>query len=310
MGFRRSAVQIRPARPKSRVHPLSRGLHCKIVYNKVDSAGAGKYNAAVQPRVSAPSLTVAVFGLGEAGSAVAEDLARVGAQVVGWDPQPKRVPGAVPLAPHPAGAAAQADVILVLTTPSAALDVAESVRPVLRPGQVYADCNTTSPALKRRVGAVVEPSGALFADVALMAPVLGRGLRTPALASGPGAQALANRLGPLGLPVQVLGPEVGVAASRKLVRSVFMKGLAAAVWEALAAARALGCEEETYEDIQRTLLEADAQLLRRLVEGTRLHAARRVDEMRAACELLEELKVPPRVARASAKWLEELAGAP
>jgi 3-hydroxyisobutyrate dehydrogenase-like beta-hydroxyacid dehydrogenase len=267
------------------------------------------YNAAVRAETSTASLEVALFGLGEAGSAVAEDLVRAGVRVVAWDPQPRRLPKGVALAREPLEAVAAAHVVLVLTTPRASLQVAEALRDHLRPGQVYADCNSTSPAVKRQAAAVVHPSGALFADVALMAPVPGRGLRTPAVVSGPGAEALAARLGPLGMPVQVVGPEVGAAAARKLVRSVFMKGLAAAVVEALAAARALGCEQEVYRDISRTLEEADGALLRRLVEGTRAHAARRVDEMRAACELLEELGVPPRVARASAAWLEELAEA-
>lgn len=259
-------------------------------------------------RLSLASLTVAVLGLGEAGSAVAEDLARAGVRVVGWDPQPKRLPEGVRLAEDPHAAVEDAEVILVLTTPSASLAVASAVGERLRPGQVYADCNSTSPAVKRQVARLLESSGALFADVALMAPVPGRGVRTPALASGPGAQALADRLAPLGMPVRVLGPEVGLAAARKLVRSVFTKGLAASVLEALVAARALGCEREVLEDISKTLEEADAALLHRLVEGTRQHAARRADEMRAACELLDELGVPARVARACVAWLEDLAG--
>jgi len=251
---------------------------------------------------------VAILGLGEAGSAVAGDLARVGVRVVGWDPQPKRLPEGVHLAEDLHTAVVDAEVVLVLTTPTSALEVASAVCGRLRPGQVYAECNTTSPAVKRRIAGVLDSSGALFADVALMAPVPGRGLRTPALASGPGAQALADQLGPLGMPVRVLGPEVGMAAARKLVRSVFMKGLAASILEALAAARALGWEREVGEDISKTLEEADRDLFHRLVEGTHQHAARRADEMRAACELLEDLGVPARVSRACVAWLEDLAG--
>jgi len=250
---------------------------------------------------------VAVYGLGEAGSALAEDLGRAGLRVTAWDPHPKRLPERVILAQAPEAAVEGAEVVLVLTTPRASIQVAETLRDHLRPGQVYADCNSTSPAVKRQAAALVEPSGALFADVALMAPVPGRGIRTPALASGPGAEILAERLGPLGMPVQVLGPQVGLAASRKLVRSVFTKGMAAAAVEALQAARALGCEDEVYADMARTLQEADEAFLRRLLEGTRQHASRRVEEMQAVCELVEELGVPSRVARASLGWMEELA---
>lgn len=49
-------------------------------------------------------------------------------------------------------------------------------------------------------------------------------------------------------------------------------------------------------------------LLTRLLEGSRRHAVRRIDEMQAASLLLSELGVEPRVARSAVGWLEELAG--
>ncbi len=73
-----------------------------------------------------------------------------------------------------------------------------------------------------------------------------------------------------------------------------MKGLAASALEALAAARALGCEAEVYEDIGKTLEQADAALLSRLVEGTHTHAARRADEMRATYELALAVEIAAR----------------
>jgi hypothetical protein len=47
--------------------------------------------------------------------------------------------------------------------------------------------------------------------------------------------------------------------------------------------------------------------LERALEGSRKHAARRVDEMEAARDLLLELGVQPRIAAASAAQLAELA---
>lgn len=260
----------------------------------------------MRPDVSSRS-TVAVFGLGEAGSAIAEDLAHRGVPTVGWDPQPKRVPADVTLAAGPAAAVDGADVVLVLTPPRAATEVVQTLRPHLRSGQVYADATSASPAQKQQLAALLQPAGVAFADVALMAPVPGRGLRTPALASGPGAGAFAAWAGALGMPVQVLGARVGEASSRKLVRSVFMKGLAASAVEALRAAEALGCADEVYRDMAQTLAAADEALLRRLLDGTRTHAARRIEEMRDAADLLASLGVPPHVARACVAWLEALA---
>ena len=137
----------------------------------------------------------------------------------------------------------------------------------------------------------------------------GRGLRTPALASGPGAERFAAVLGALGMPVTTVGPEVGAASARKLARSIFAKGLAAAVGEALEAAERLGCRDWLYADLERTLAAADGALLDRLIEGSRRHAGRRADEMEAAVALLEELAIEPRIAAAAEAWLRSLAAA-
>ncbi len=47
------------------------------------------------------------------------------------------------------------------------------------------------------------------------------------------------------------------------------------------------------------IVTADEDFVRRLVEGTGTHAARRRDEMRAAAEMLEELGVGSAMARAT-----------
>jgi 3-hydroxyisobutyrate dehydrogenase-like beta-hydroxyacid dehydrogenase len=254
-----------------------------------------------------PPATIAVLGLGEAGSAIAADLAATGARVIGFDPaQP--APDGVEAAEGAAEAAAPASVVLSVNTAAVALEVAEAVTPALEPGALYADLNTAAPALKRGLAAVVEPRAA-FADVALMEPVPDWGARTPALASGSGAVLFAAAFEGFGMPVTTVGDEPGAAAARKLARSVFMKGQAAAIGEALAAAERLGCEDWLYGDIESTLTRANGRLLRRLVEGSRRHAGRRSEEMAAAVAMLEELDIEPRVASASEAWLRSLAAA-
>jgi len=250
---------------------------------------------------------IAVIGLGEAGAAIARDLRAAGAAVVGFDPV--ITDGGVDRAASAAAAAGGADAVLSVNTASAAAGVAGSVAAALGPDAVFADLNTASPGAKRAVAAIIAPTGARFADVALMAPVAGRGLRTPALASGPGAARFAEIVGGLGMPVTAIGPEPGTAAARKLVRSVFMKGLAAAIAEALEAADRIGGRDALYADIAATLTEADEALLRRLVAGSAQHAARRAEEMAAARAMLEELGVQPRVAAASEAWLRSLRAA-
>ena len=237
-----------------------------------------------------------MLGLGEAGGRLAADLAAAGAEVQGYDP-----------VVTPDGDAAETvagcDVVLSVNSAAVAHAVASSVRDRLRPGAVYADLNTSAPRLKRELAALV--TDALFADVALLGPVPARGLATPALASGPGAEAFRAALGPLGMPVEVVSAAAGDAARRKLLRSVFMKGVAAAAVESLEAAAAAGEEAWVRGEIAGVLGEP---LLDRFVEGSRIHAVRRIEEMEAAAELLRELGIEPRVAEAAAGVLRRLAG--
>ena len=247
---------------------------------------------------------VAVLGLGEAGARIAADLVATGAEVRGYDPVAAPPAGVAPVE-HAAAAAVGSAVVLALTTSSTALAAAESALPGLASDTIYADLNTAAPALKRDLAAVVAGSGALFADVALLGPVPARGLGTPALASGPGARHFAALLGPLGMPVEVVSDRPGEAATLKLLRSVFMKGLAASVLESLAAAEAAGHGDWLRGEIASVVGE---QQVDRLVEGSTRHATRRVEEMEAARDLLLEFGVEPRVTSASASLLAEIAG--
>jgi len=248
---------------------------------------------------------IAVLGLGEAGSRIAGDLFAAGADVRGYDPVSSAEPAGVARTADARAAVAGCDVVLSLNSAAAARAAAEEARPSLRRGSVFADLNTAAPALKRELAKRV--GDAAFADVALLGSVPARGLRTPALASGGGAHTFAEALTPLGMPVEVVSLEPGDAAARKLLRSVFMKGLAASAIESLDAASVAG-ELDWLESEIADVIGAD--LLQRLVDGSRRHAVRRVEEMAAAAELLEELDVDPEIARASAAVLARLAADP
>ena len=247
---------------------------------------------------------IGMLGLGEAGGRIAADLRAAGVPVRGYDPLPETRPDAA----TPAEAVEGADVVVSLTTAAEAVVAARSVLDALRPGQVYADANTSGAALKRELAALLAPTGVAFADVALMAPVPGRGLRTPAVASGPGAEAFAELLGPLGMPVAVLPGPPGAAATRKLLRSVAWKGVAGVVNEALAAARAAGVEDWMRAELLDLFRGSDEQALVRMEEGSRRHARRRAHELADVAALLRELGLTPHLAEGARLQLEELAG--
>src|SRR3989442_8986515 len=148
--------------------------------------------------MSESGVTIAVLGLGEAGRALAHDLRTAGAVVRGYDP-------AVPCdTASEADAATGADLVLSVNSASAAVDALAAGLPGLREGAVWADLNTASPSLKRKLAAIPAAHGVPFADVSIMAPGPGRGLKVPMLASGVAATATAELLGSFGASVAVM----------------------------------------------------------------------------------------------------------
>jgi len=249
-------------------------------------------------------VTVAVLGLGEAGGAIARDLVSAGAVVRAYDPAVPVPDGMVPTGSE-AEAATGADLVLSVNSAKASVDALLAGVASVGDG-VWADLNTASPGTKRRLADLAGQRAVAFADVSIMAPVPGRGLRVPMLASGPAATRVAGILTPLGASVETLDGPPGLAAERKLLRSVFFKGLAAAVVEALEAGRAAGCEEWLRDNIAEELTRADSSTVDRLVTGTHQHALRRADEMSAATDMLTELGVEATMAAATRDLLTRL----
>ncbi len=257
------------------------------------------------PLSSAEPVVVAVLGLGEAGSRIAADLSAAGAVVRGFDPKVAAGPGITECASDEE-ASRGADAVLALTSAHEAKETLTLALPGVGRDAIYADLNTASAGLKADLAELAASAGIAFADVALMSPVPGNGLRTPMLVSGPAADTYARAIGGLGATVEVLPGPAGAASARKLVRSVFYKGLAAAVTEALRAARAAGCEDWIRDNISTELESFSAATLDRLEHGSIQHARRRAEEMAASADLLRELGVPPRIASASEQWLVQL----
>ncbi|WP_194924338.1 DUF1932 domain-containing protein [Catenulispora pinisilvae] len=251
-------------------------------------------------------MRIAILGLGEAGRLYASDLIAIGWQVWAFDPAPVPTPPGLRRASSIAEAVKRADVVLGLTGARFATHAAAQAAEALTPGACYADFNTGSPAEKRAAERALVGTGAVMADVAVLAPVPRRGAATPLLASGPGAGRLAQAFRAAGAVVDVLDEPVGAAAGRKLLRSVFMKGMAATVLEAVSAGAAAGCEQWVRDQIAGELGGNGTALVARLIDGTREHAARRAHEVRACRDYLDELGASHPVCDATQAWLRAL----
>jgi len=251
--------------------------------------------------------SVAVLGLGEAGSLLARDLVHGGAAVRGWDPDFHGDLHDIPLAGSLEEAVRGADVVISVNWASVAAEVARDVAPLIGERTIFADHNTSGPDLKERLDDIIEPTGARFVDVAMMSPVPGLGMRVGMFLAGAGAEDLAAFYRTFGTPATVVGTKPGDANARKLTRSIFFKGMSSAVWEALEAARAVGVEEWLYGDIRATFANANDAFIERIVDGTAKHALRRAHEMRDAEAMCRELRTPATMAGAAAESLERIA---
>lgn len=247
-----------------------------------------------------------IFGLGEAGSLIATDLVAAGQQVRGYDPADVTTPAGVERCDDPRTAVADAGVVLALTASADAPAALGQALDEIPASAIYADLSTSSAVVKRRLAELAAARDLAFADVALMSIVPGNGLRTPALASGSGAAAFEAVLAPLGMPVEAVGDQAGDAATRKLLRSVVIKGLAGLLIEAMHAADAAGFAAETWQNLVDQFTVADGKFLRRMVEGTAPHALRRLHEMEASAELLTDLGVDPVMTRATVESLRRV----
>lgn len=252
-------------------------------------------------------LTVTVIGLGEVGRIYGAALSEAGHRVRGYDAYATGPVDGVEVLGTIADAVAVADVVLILTAAAASRPVAEQAVTHLRQAANYVDCTSSAPTAKRALLEVfaARPDVAL-ADVAILGPVIQLGAGTPLMAAGPAAHVLAELMDPLGAQVDIVEGDLGDAMAHKLLRSVFMKGLAAAVTEAVTAGRAVGFEDWIRDQIARELAGDGQRTIDRFLRGSVVHARRRAEEMETAAAYLDDLGVDSTIATATARHLNSL----
>lgn len=200
----------------------------------------------------------------------------------------------------PGEAVADADWIFSAVTADQSVIAARSVVDYLRPGQAFLDINSVAPDRKRETEALLAPSGAVYVDMAVMAPVHPRGHRTPVLIAGQTA-GVVDMLGRLEFDFDIAGEEAGAATAIKMVRSLFVKGLEAITVETMLAASASGCLDRVLASLSGSypglkwpdIAEYNAERMLK-------HGKRRAAEMRESGATLDALGLDGDLARAIA----------
>ena len=173
-----------------------------------------------------------------------------------------------------------ADVLFAAVPSSFTMDVCNTVKDELRPGQIYADVSASTPATKKAIWEKIKDTGVLFADAAMLGSLPQDKHRVPITASGNGAEAFKATMEPLGMRITLAGDKAGSASAIKLVRSIFMKGIASLMIETMQAADAYDVSEEIVASLSKSLDGIPfTKHLDRLVTGSALHCKRRAAEM-------------------------------
>lgn len=229
---------------------------------------------------------VAVLGLGEAGKVFAEGFYTAGHQVVAFDPAPTITPGGVHRVETPTEAVKNADFVISLATATHAVTAAIGCRDGLESDALYLDLNAATPQVKQQIADELS-SFVRVVDGAVIGSVRQFGPQVQVLLSGQGSEKAAEYLQEVGTRAQVLNGPVGMASRRKLLRSIFMKGLGALVDEAIEAGAAADDEVWVREQIAQELT-GGHDIVDRLHSGTTIHAARRSKELADSLEQIRQ----------------------
>ncbi|MDW7669948.1 MAG: DUF1932 domain-containing protein, partial [Bacillota bacterium] len=211
---------------------------------------------------------------------------------------------------NPKELAEKADIIISAVVCSETIIAAESIAPYLKEKHLYADINAAAPETKIEVEKIIKPYKAKFVDVAVMGPIPNHKHKVPIMLSGEGANEFYEEMNKFNMKLDFVEGGAGAASSVKMLRSVFMKGMAALLIEMMTSAYLFDSHKTVIKTIEKTLENnAPSELVHRLISGTAIHARRRVHEMDEVIKTVESVNMKPLMSRATRdtlNWVESM----
>ncbi len=249
---------------------------------------------------------IGFIGFGEVGQTFARAMRAHGAEVYYYDIADKGASDRTAFLPL-RDLVDRCDVLLSTVATHVALAVAETTGALLSRPKTYADMNSTSASVKRRIGEIVARSKASFVEGAILSAVGEAGAKSSILVSGDTAEAFARNLHELGLiNVKYFSPRIGEASQVKMLRSIFSKGVECLLLEMLVAGRRAGLAEYLWSDLVDFMTKHPFQgVAENWIRTHPLACERRFHEMSQVIETLEELDVEPTVTRGTREFFRK-----
>lgn len=199
------------------------------------------------------------------------------------------------------------DIIFAAVPSSFTMDVCSAVKDSLHAGKLYVDVSASTPAVKEKIWDAIKDSGVLFVDAAMLGSLPKDKHQVPITASGNGAEIFKEKMTPYGMKITTAGERAGAASAIKLVRSIYMKGIASLMIEMVEAADAYGVADEVISSIGKSMDNIPfTSHLDRLVTGSAIHCHRRAAELKGSIEMLKECGYGFEMTAATKAKLEDL----
>ncbi len=270
-------------------------------------------------------MIVAFIGFGEAGLAIAESLGQgpVGGlslrafdiKLEGQDIAVAEIMAArmsnagVTTCDTAQTAVSDADIVISVVTADQAAKAAGSAARHLAKDALYLDMNSCAPTTKQMAASSVEPAGATYVDVAVMAPIQPRGHETPMLAAAANPDRVAATLAAAGIKPRFVGEDIGRASTIKMLRSVMVKGMEALTAECFRAAVKAGVASEVAASLDASQTDMGwAEQTSYNMERMTEHGIRRAAEMREVAKTLRALEIPPAMTTGTIAWQDDMGG--
>lgn len=199
------------------------------------------------------------------------------------------------------------DIIISAVPSSFTLDVCAKIKKHLRSNHIYADVSASTPTSKMKIWDSVKETGVLFVDAAMMGSLPKDKHKVPITASGNGADKFKELMMPYNMKITTAGEKPGDASAIKLIRSIYMKGIASLMIEMLQAADAYGVTDEVIGSISKSMDNIPfTNHLDRLVIGSAIHCKRRADELKGSIAMLEEVNLDSSMTESAMHRLQDL----
>ncbi|MGX9351698.1 DUF1932 domain-containing protein [Shimia sp. W99] len=200
-----------------------------------------------------------------------------------------------------------AELIFSLVTADQAEAAAKAAARSDLDGALYLDGNSCAPDAKRRAAQIITEAGGRYVDLAIMTPVQPHLHKSPCLLAGPDAQIAQDITRALGMETKLAGQDIGAASTRKMVRSIMIKGLEALTLECFLAARKAGVEDHILASLETSFPGFDwATRAPYMIERSLTHGIRRAAEMREVAQTVTDLGLDPLMATATAARQQQM----